>query len=218
MCSAYQNASIVGGYVNRKVLGFQRRYLSNGHDASEGRATLARLRKLGTAGGSLFAAGSELFADLPDLALDPKEEKRVLNTVMAAFRLYARHQQSESVPMAICEQGDEDARNALRRSFGWSCWKAGSAAGKRGQDKAPGIKRRLASLETASDFDGIELQLRGLISIVKTEDVPVDYFLLARDLYLLQIPSCRKDVFLRWSRDFYWQRGSNEPQNGPADE
>ncbi len=217
MGSVYQNASIVGGYANRKILRFQKQYLSKGHEASKGRATLARLRRLGSEGGSWLAVGSELFADLPDFALDPREEERVLNAVMATFRLYAQHQQSESVPMAFLRREDEPREVAARRSFGWSCWCAGFAASKRGQDKDPGIKRRLASLESVVDFGGIETQLRGLMSIVKSEGAPVDYRLLARDLYLMQVSHCRSDVFQRWARDYYLPYIDKKSQEEPAD-
>ena len=217
MCSAYENASAIGRYASQKILRFQKQYLSRGRDASKGRATLARLRRMGANGcGSWLAVGGELFADLPDFALDPWEEERVLNVVTAVFRLYAQHQQSESDPMALSKQDGEAEGAASRRSFGWSCWRAGFSAGARGQDKAPGIKRRLASLESAVDFDGIETQLRGLMSIVKSEGIPVDYYLLARDLYLLQIPSCRDDIFLRWSRDYYRPYIGKESQDESA--
>ena len=218
MCSAYENASAIGRYANQKILQFQKQYLSKGRGASKGRATLARLRRMGTDGcGSWLIAGDELFTDLPDFALDPWEEKRALNAVTAIFRLYAQHQQSESEPMALCKQSEEAKSAAPRRSFGWSCWRAGFSADKHGQDKSPGIKRRLASLESAVDFDGIETQLRGLMSIVKSEGVPVDYYLLAQDLYLLQIPSCHDDVFLRWSRDYYRPYVGGESQDELAD-
>lgn len=216
MGSVYQNASVVGGYANRKILRFQKQYLSKGREASKGRATLARLRRLGLEGGSWLAVGGELFADLPDFALDPREEERVLNAVMATFRLYAQHQQSESDPMAFRRCEDEPQEAAARRSFGWSCWCAGFAASKRGQDKDPGIKRRLASLESVVNFGGIETQLRGLMSIVKGEGVPVDYCLLARDLYLMQVPSCRSDVFQRWARDYYLPYIDKKSQEEPA--
>lgn len=218
MCSVYENASAIGRYANRKILQFQKQYLSKGSDASKGRATLARLRRMGTDGyGSWLTVGDELFTDLPDFVLEEWEEERVLNAVTATFRLYAQHQQSESEPMALCKQGEEVKSAASRRSFGWSCWRAGFSADKRGQDKSPGIKRRLASLESAVGFDGVEIQLRGLMSIVKNEGIPVDYYLLARDLYLLQIPACHDDVFLRWSRDYYQPYVGGESQDESAD-
>lgn len=203
MSSVYQKASKVGSCVNLNILKLQDRYLSQGRDAAKGRATLARLKRLGMDGYSQWiAVGGELFSNLPDFALDPWEEKHVLNAVIGSFRLYARHQQSESSPMAL--RKDDSSPEARRtRSFGWSCWKAGCEARNHNREIASGITRRLSALESTLDFDGIEFQLRGLISIIKNEQVPIDYFLLAQDLYLLQIPGYRDGVFQRWSRDYF---------------
>ena len=38
---------------------------------------------------------------------------------------------------------------------------------------------------------------------MRSENVQVDYRVLAEDLYLLQGEGTRESVFMRWSRDYY---------------
>ncbi len=52
-------------------------------------------------------------------------------------------------------------------------------------------------------MDGIEHYMRDLIMLMRSKEVCVDYYQLTRDLFLLQFPSARGGVFLRWGRDYF---------------
>lgn len=196
--SIYQDARAIGAYAAGKVAKLQAMYLGGGSAATAARASLARLRRLDTPGGGAWViTGGEIFEDLPDLDLSVGDERKMLRAVKATLKLYAIHQQSKQKPMAVTERGG-DAPTGSRRSFGWSC-----GGIKPRLENAKGVIRRLSSIESAKDFDGIEYGLRCLITLMKPEDVRVDYYQLARDLYLLQFDFARQDVFMRWSRDFY---------------
>lgn len=196
--SIYRDASAIGAYVYAKVDRLQHSLLNSGSDSSA-RASLARLRRLGSPGGGAWiTAGAELFEGLPELGLTAGTEKRMLNAIRASLKLYALHQQSKQQPMALRKVQDQDVAGSLRRSFGWSCRQIEIDL-----DKADGVLRRMTSLEAAKDFDGMEYVLRGLIQLMRNKEVPVDYYLLARDLYLVQFDSLRDEVFMRWSRDYY---------------
>lgn len=197
--SIYQNANLIGAYVARKVLRLQSAFLGSGSGSADARASLARLRRLDKpSGGAWASAGDELFSGLPDIGASRKDEDRMLKTIKASLKLYALHQQSKQKPMALNPKDADDDNYSSRRTFGWSCRQIEPDI-----DNAAGVVRRLVSVEAARDFAGIENCLRGLIQLMRANDVPVDYYLLARDLYLMQFDGCRDDVFMCWSRDYY---------------
>lgn len=209
MPSLYERAHEVGLFAQRKIARLQRAYVGKSSDAADARASLARLRRLGMPGGTSWASvGEDLFEGLLGLGLSEMDEKRALRALTAALRLYAYHQQSKDSSMAITSSSEEiDAR---RRSFGWSC-----RCIEYDKDKAKGVRRRMASMEGVRDMDGIEHHMRALIMLMRDKGVRVDYYLLTRDLFLLQFPGARGDVFMRWGRD-YFTTVSNEARTGEA--
>ncbi|MBM6868152.1 type I-E CRISPR-associated protein Cse2/CasB [Collinsella tanakaei] len=211
--SVSQAALQVGAYVARKVAGLQSALLGTGSATASARGSLARLRRLDKpSGGSWATAGGEIFLGLPELDLSKRDEDRMLRAVKVALKLYALHQQSQQKPMAITKKDDEQNEPPFRRSFGWSC-----RAIEYDLDEASGVVRRMASVEAARDFAGIETCLRGLIQLMRAEDVQVDYCQLGRDLYLLQFDGYRDEVFMRWSRDYYrsYEKSKTDEQGGP---
>lgn len=197
MPSLYERAHEVALFTQRKIVRLQRAYVGKGSDAADARASLARLRRLGMPGGtSWVSVGEDLFEGLLDLNLSEVDEKRALRAVTVALRLYAYHQQSKDSPMAITKSSEE--MDVRRRSFGWSCRRI-----EYDKDKAKGVRRRMAAIEGLRDMDGIERHMRALIMLMRDKGVCADYYLLTRDLFLLQFPSARGDVFMRWGRDYF---------------
>ena len=45
--------------------------------------------------------------------------------------------------------------------------------------------------------------------LMRGADVQIDYGSLARDLYLIQLPSQRGKVFQSWGRDYYYSKQSS---------
>ena len=197
MPSLYERAHEVALFTQGKIVRLQRAYVGKGSDAADARASLARLRRLGMPGGTSWASvGEDLFEGLLDLALSEVDEKRALRAITVALRLYAHHQQSKDSPMAITSSSAETG--SQRRSFGWSCRRI-----EYDKDKAKGVRRRMASIEGVRDMDGIEHYMHALIKLMRDKGVRVDYYLLTRDLFLLQFPNARGDVFMRWGRDYF---------------
>lgn len=197
MSKLYDCANGVALFTQRKIARLQRSYVGKGPDAAAARGSLARLRRLGMPGGtSWIAVGEDLFEGFSDLDLSGIEEKRALNAITAALRLFAYHQQSKTTPMAIVRVDEEEG--AARHSFGWSCRRI-----EFDNDKAKGIRRRMAAIEGTRDIDGVEHHMRSLVMLMRDENVRVDYYLLTRDLFLLQFPHAREDVFIRWGKDYF---------------
>lgn len=197
MPSLYDRANEVALFAQRKIARLQRSYVGKGSDAADARASLARLRRLGMPRGTSWTSvGEDLFEGLLDLDLSEVDERKALRAITAALRLYAYHQQSKDSSMAIV--GSSEGGSARHCSFGWSCRHI-----EYDKDRAKGVRRRMAAIEGVRDMDGIEHHMRALVMLMRDKGVRLDYYQLTRDLFLLQFPSARSDVFLRWGRDYF---------------
>jgi CRISPR system Cascade subunit CasB len=192
----------VGRCVSQKIGKLQSGYLQG---LSSSRATLARLRKLDTpGGGSWMVVGEEIFSQLPDFGLGRESDQKALKSIKAALKLYAIHQQSKNTPMAVFPQKGSGQLG----SFGRACHLITLGNGDEG---SVGVRRRMASVEAASDLTGAETCLRSLVRQMKAKDIPLDYGSLARDLFLIQFENAREGVFLRWARDYYAPKPTTQP-------
>ena len=210
MPSLYVCANDVALFAQRKIVGLQRAYVGKGPGAADARASLARLRRLGTPGSSWVSVGEELFDGLLELRLSNSHEAKALRAIAAALQLYAYHQQSKDRPMAMV--GAEGDSRSHRCSFGWSCRHI-----EYDKDKSKGVRRRMAAMEGIRDIDGVLHHMRALIELMKNNDVRVDYYLLGRDLFLMQFASARGDVFMRWGRDYFTAPAQDGPEDAKAD-
>jgi CRISPR system Cascade subunit CasB len=196
-------AKTLGICVNRKVGGLQSAYLAG---SSSARASLARLRKTDQQGGAPWiVVGEELFEDLPDLGYGPAVEHKELLSIRASLRYYAMLQQSKKYPVALIgSKGNEG-------TFGSACGRIAS-----GDDKgAPGVRRRMAVLESATDFNSLENGIRALIQLMHAADsqIQLDFGRLAGDLLKLQFEDMRQEVFEAWARDYYRVGSSTSTKN-----
>jgi CRISPR system Cascade subunit CasB len=65
------------------------------------------------------------------------------------------------------------------------------------------VTRRFHALGTATDFTETAYHLRGLITQLRSEAIPLDYGQLVVDLRRLQASQSAGSVRLRWGRDFH---------------
>lgn len=207
-------AALSGTYAVSLIAPLQGGLLGKSNGASARcRAELARLRKAGTSpSASFFLTGGTLFERWPQEELDSlgasqSESDCVLLSVESSLGLYALHQQSERSPCAVVRrEGEADEELGLRRkraSFGRACRQM-----EPGLSEAAGVQRRLRAIEGASDFDGVLYGMRQLVGLMKSSGkhaaIPLDYWQLTYDLYLLQLAgSWRDSVLSRWSRDYF---------------
>ncbi|WP_322354157.1 type I-E CRISPR-associated protein Cse2/CasB [Paratractidigestivibacter sp.] len=208
-----QIASLAATYAMSKIAPLQDAYLgmSNAR-AAWARATLAKLRRLGpSAESSWLQSGDQLFDGWPserlaELNASLWDEERMQRSHEAVLSLYALHQQSSRVRCASVpgsnESEEERKKRCRRSSFARCCREI-----EEDLDRATGVRRRLIALESAKDFDGIVYGIRGLLKMIKASGAAadgVDYYALARDLYLLQTTDhARGEVFSRWSKDYF---------------
>ncbi|MFJ8806083.1 type I-E CRISPR-associated protein Cse2/CasB [Streptomyces sp. NPDC102490] len=128
--------------------------------------------------------------------LGEQELERAENALHAALTLWAFHQQSRGVPM--------HRRHTRQRPGGLG------AAVRRlmptdGTD-AP-IRKRLVRAGTAPDLATLTQRLRDIVALLRSAKtpVPLDYALLAGQLYLWQYPDGPAAVRRRWGRSFHEQ-------------
>ena len=47
------------------------------------------------------------------------------------------------------------------------------------------------------------VHIRGIVQLLKSAGIPLDYVKLAEDLYVLQIPEAKSRICLKWAEDYY---------------
>ncbi|WP_084959970.1 type I-E CRISPR-associated protein Cse2/CasB [Thermoactinospora rubra] len=160
-------------------------------DRSWAVALLARLRR----------GAGKLPQDVPDLwgmtgtdrlydrqTLPEGPAVRAETALFLAVTLYALHQQSHS-QRGMHEEGVELGA-AVRRLM------------PPGTIEEP-IRRRFVRVGTAGTRDALALRLREVVSLLRREAVPLDYALLAQQLYLAQYPDGLRQVRQSWGRGFH---------------
>ena len=118
--------------------------------------------------------------------------------VHTALTLYALHR-----------QGKDRSMNADKISFGAAI----SKLVQNDQNREEAVRRRFNAVATAVDFTELAHHARGLVQLIKSEDVSMDYPQFAKDLFLFQLPGGADRVRLNWGRDFYRYGGQEDKAN-----
>ena len=181
---AQQVASTVTGQINR----LQRL------PEHPRKAALANLRRgVGRLPGELPELWGSFLQDMPQEFFSRSGEPTAAEwAVYSALTLYAMHQQGHETPM--CIQGEGLGR-AVRR-----------LSDRKGEDpQDSGAYRRFCALITAGSMEELSHHLRGLIQLLSSEGLALDYPQLALDLYLLQLTDSASRVKLRWGQEYFYQ-------------
>lgn len=154
------------------------------------RADLANLRRgIGKKPGELPQLWGLLFRDFPEELMSqsgvPTWEEWA---VSGALTLYALHQQGSDQKMHVKGQS---LGTAVGRLTGGD------------EERLKAVQRRFNAFATAQSMPECLHHLRGLIQLLRSEGIPLDYGELAGDLYTFQVPEGAAKVRLRWGQDFY---------------
>lgn len=193
---------MVKDYVRKRLAQWQRE--ANPHPV---RADLANLRRgIGKKPGDLPALWGLLFRDFPEELMSwTGEATRAEWAVSGALTLYALHQQSMQTPAHVEGRRLGLAVRALSDSKNANESDSPNAA----------VLRRFHSFATAQDMPECMHHLRGLVQLLRSQSIPVDYVELAGDLYEFQTPEGAARVRLRWGQDFY--RNTYQTEEGKSD-
>ena len=150
------------------------------------------------------AAGREV-GDVPAIwsyTLDSGSEKelgqkptRGERAVHTALTLWALHQGSNDVPMNSTWKHERTIGASVRRL-------AYSDMGGRERAEEHPVYKRLCAMIAASTFGSLTVHARGLVSMLGSAEIPMDYGRFAADLYNWQKPERRAGVLRQWGRDF----------------
>ncbi len=176
-----------GSYVRRKI-----NQLCSSQNNSAVKAALAKLRRgIGKIPGSMPELWDITMKDLPE-ELTGKDETPSYGewAVHTALTLFALHQQGK------------DLKSQCMNKEGMTLGIAVRSLIKSDEDENR-IKRRFDAAATSESMEEISHHLRGLIQLMKAENITLDYPKLTEDLYRFQFPEARDSVRLKWGRDFF---------------
>lgn len=158
------------------------------------RAALANLRRgIGRSPGELPELWGSFLQEMPPEFFAQSGTPTAAEwAVYLALTLFALHQQSQDKPM--CAQG-AGIGQAVRRL----------AAGQREDPQESGAFKRFSALITSDSIEEVSHHLRGLVQLLRSEGLPLDYPQLAFDLFELQFPDSAPRVKLRWGQDYFYQ-------------
>ena len=167
------------------------RILQNPSD-SEARAAMARLRRgIGHAPGELPELWGTFLLKMPEELLGHgRETSKAEWAIYTALTMFALHQQGKSrteQPMHV---------------HGVSLGTAARGLVKDESEDRERIARRFYPVAMAEDMTELAVHLRSLVSLLRSENLALDYARLAADLYFFQIPDAADRVKLRWGEDF----------------
>ncbi|MFC1420862.1 type I-E CRISPR-associated protein Cse2/CasB [Streptacidiphilus cavernicola] len=178
----------VGTVVGAEVKRLQSGYLRDRPDAV---AALARLRR----GAGKDAAGiADLWGliDLQTLYTDMTlRQEEAENAVYAAMALWALHQQSRSTGMH--RPGGDELGTAVRRLM------------PPGEILEP-IRKRFVRAGAAPTLAALAVKLREITTLLRVEEISLDYALLADQLYRWQLRGGPDEVRRSWGRSFHAHR------------
>ena len=199
--------------MQRQIEDYMRRRLSDfASDPNAGRvrAQLAMLRRgVGRKPGDMPDLWGLLFADMPEEMMSRAAEPTAAEwAAYTALTLYATHQQGTEINRQNMHTGQDAGRLG----------KAVARLVKNADDRER-IARRFNAFATASDMTEAAHHLRGLIQLLRAEEIPLNYIRLAGDLYRFQNPEYAPDVRLSWGQDFYWRKPdeTDDEQEGQVD-
>jgi CRISPR system Cascade subunit CasB len=183
--------------VSKSVYGFVKgktAILANGSQYSK--AMLAKLRHC-------VGKEPESCPDVWDVLLDGLEEGLLSSNgvltfaeeaIFTALTLYAVHQQGKSEQM---DRGTDSFGAAIRKLIVPD-----------GSNEAS-LKRRFDAIITAKDAPELAYYARGMVQMLRSEDIPLEYGKFAEDLYGFHFPETKNRIRLRWGEDFYRKKKAN---------
>lgn len=214
-------ARAVGRYAGNKISELQSLYLRRSgveyHDALAALATLRRGESLSPwmQVGNMFLA--TLFDGWDETALGSLdiEPQQAVIAYQTALQLYATHQRSKSEGVYARQSFDDTGKGG--KPFGAACYEL-TMSNKRskGDSSNDAVARRMAVVDSVSDFPGMVRGTRSLITMMRSADckIALDYGSLAYDLYLMQFPGSKPSVMRQWAGDYYHAKLVNDIANG----
>lgn len=167
--------------------------LSQSINQSATTATLAKLRRgVGKEPGSQPELWEYTYHGLPE-SLQGKgdEPSRAERSVHSALTLFALHQQGKYIRENCMNEKGRNLGKAMRQFINLD------------STKELATTRRFLTAVTSDSYEELVWHLRGLVQLLRSKDVQLDYPQLAEQLFRFQIPGSREGIRMNWGRFFY---------------
>jgi CRISPR system Cascade subunit CasB len=125
---------------------------------------------------------------------DNKYTDLAANAIYTALTLYAFHQQGNIKFMGGSDEQDESVHH---KSFGYAVKQLCT------EDTKIAVTRRFDKVLTAKDLSELAVHARALIGQLRQKSISFDYGQFAKDLYWFQQEDYKRNVVLKWGKDFY---------------
>lgn len=187
----------VASFVEQKIY-----QLHQSSDEAYVRASLAHLRRgIGASPGSIPELWSLTLEELPENLMSktgvPTNAEWAVHT---ALSLFALHQQGKSI------------REDFVHEKGMGLGKAVATLIEE-EDDFKRIKRRFDIAAGSGSIEEFSQHVRGLIQILKSKGIKLDYSALAKDLFRFSDAEKRNNVRLIWGQDFHRKLSSVEAED-----
>lgn len=182
-------------YASRRVSAIQSDYLSEGRKPKGARKLAVLRRAVGKDPGVIPETWSLEFDEIPNCLMGQRQDPSTGElAVHGALTLYAVHQQSQTKKMHV--SGKEHSLGVAVRSL------VEKEAAKHGSLEPGELPRRFAAMVTAQSITETIHYARQIVQQLRSASIPLDYGLLAQQLYDLQNPYRADAVRLSWGRDY----------------
>ena len=190
------------GPVGRHVEACVRGWISSLASPTTG-AQLAQLRAaVARVPGSAPAVWDVTVGRLADPQARDDEPTAAEWAAHVALTLYAVHQQGRDRPMHVAGWGLGSSIARLADTL----------------DRPDAVRRRFDAVATASSQAEVAHHLRGLITQLRSEEIPLDYAMLADDLLRFHRDGDPNAVRRRWARQYYRLERRTKAQRDASDD
>jgi len=169
-------------------------YLQQHSKMSSTKAALANMRRgVGKIPGDIPALWGMLFENLDDSMMSRNAEKGPSWeewSLYISLTIFAVHQQGKDLEKEFMHKPGETIGKAIQKLV-------------KDEESENRVLRRFNVLATSVGMQEIQHHLRGIVQLLNTNSLPLDYIQLACDIYKWQTPDGPQKVRLIWGQDYY---------------
>ncbi len=168
-------------------------YLRSEANTGIGKAMLAKMRRgIGKEPGELPELWDLIFKNLPEELFGTGAASYSEWAIYTALTLYALHQQGHDV--------EKECMHEKNISLGEA---AANLVKAEGSDSEERIEKRLNLIVTATSPRDLAYHLRSVIRLFSAKSIPLDYALLAKQIFKMNFEEDAQKIKMYWGRKFY---------------
>lgn len=155
------------------------------------RGILAHLRRgAGCTPGEMPQLWGFFLDGMPEEWMGNREPSRAEWAIYTALTLFALHQQGKDPETEWMSQPGAPLGKSVAGLIG-------------SPEEESRVARRFHTLATSASMEELSHHMRGMVQLLRSKNIPLDYPALAEDLFWYQNAEYQAQVRLRWGQDFY---------------